>query len=508
MTADEGGGAAIERARAWYAAGCVETSRGEYAAAVASFQRALAIAPDWPEAQHNLGRALFELGRVDDAAACFELAAAGPQPGLPRAMLAVVIPGSARADHRAVLEARRAWAGAFLPPARPGPAASRDATPPGRTLRVGYVSSFFHRANWMKPVWALINHHDRDAVEVHLFADSPGWTGGAGYRAAPGDHVHPIAGMPNDEAAALIELCGIDVLVDLNGYSKPERLPLFQWRPAPVAASWFNMYATSGMSAFDYLVGDDVVVSPDEEPWYSERIARVAESYLTFEVAHAAPDVAEAPCAVRGAITFGCLASQYKITPDVIETWGELLRGAPSTALVLRNAALASPGVRRYVRDALGASGVAPERVRMFGPAEHLEFLRTYDSVDVALDTFPYNGGTTTMEAIWQGVPVATFRGDRWASRTSASILRAAGLDEFVAADRDAFVAMTVELATSPSAVQRVIALRRSMRERVRASPACDGRRFARNMEALYRRMCEERAPAAPAHGQVVPLGN
>ncbi|HEY7894807.1 MAG TPA: tetratricopeptide repeat protein [Gemmatimonadaceae bacterium] len=494
-----GAEAGTARARAWYATGCGETERGEFAAAAGSFERALEAAPDWPEAQHNLGRALFELGRVDDAVRCFEAATLGPHPGLPRAMMAVVIPGSDAADHGAVLAARRAWAQEFLPPLRPGPAPRARA--PNDALRVGYVSSFFHRPNWMKPVWALINAHDRRAVEVHLFADSPGWTGGDDYRAHSGDGIHSIAQMSNEEAAAVIERCAIDVLVDLNAYSRPARLPLYQWRPAPVVASWFNMYATSGMPCFDYVVGDGAVVSPNEERFYCERVVRVDGSYLTFTPWSAAPDVAPAPCATSGAITFGCLASQYKITPAVMETWGRILQRAQGSTLILRNAALASAGVRRYVHDALAANGVARDRVRILGPADHREFIGTYDAIDVALDTFPYSGGTTTMEAIWQGVPVVTFHGDRWASRTSESILRAAGLSEFVAADRDGYVALALALAAAPDQVAQA---RRAMRERVRASDACNGDRLARAMERLYRRMHEERTRGHAADGSAV----
>jgi len=131
------------------------------------------------------------------------------------------------------------------------------------------------------------------------------------------------------------------------------------------------------------------------------------------------------------------------------------------------------------------------------GQADHFDFLRTYDDIDVALDTFPYGGGTTTMEAIWQGVPVVTFHGDRWASRQTASILRAAGLGEFVAADLDGYVALAVALAAQPERVTRV---RREMRERVRASDACNGERLARDMEALYRRMFVEAVEARSAH--------
>ncbi len=476
-------------ARAWYSHGWAETQRTEYAAAAACFTKALELAAPWPEAEHNLGRALFELGHVNDAVHHFRRAAAGPHPELPRLTLAVVIPGSSEADNHTVLEARRSWVEHDLPPAAPARRFAGRMRPDAQRLRIGYVSSFFHRPNWMKPVWALINHHDRRQFEIHLFADSPAASLRDGYHPQDGDHVHEIADRSNDDVAGKIERCGIDVLVDLNGYSKPNRLPLFQLRPAPVVVGWFNMFATTGMPSFDYLIGDDEVIPPEEEQYYCETIVRVPGSYLTFDVSYPVPDVSSAPCAMGGPITFGCLASQYKITSEVIAAWSAILDAAPDSTLVLRNAGLASPGTRRVLHAELDQHGIAPERVHLLGPVEHVEFLRTYGQIDIALDTFPYNGGTTTTEAIWQGVPVVAFRGDRWASRTSASILRAAGLGEFLAADVNAFVSLAIDLARSPATPDRLASVRREMRERLRHSSVCDTKGFARNMERIYRQM-------------------
>lgn len=482
-------------ARAWYAAGCVESAREEYAAAVPHFARALELEPQWAEATHNMGRALFELGCVHDAVRCFEAAATGPRPGLPRAMLAVVIPQSPDAGNETVLDVRRAWAREFLPPApagEPRTARSRTAHTDAR-LRIGYVSSFFHRPNWMKPVWGLINHHDRARFEIHLFSDAPPAMGMAGYHPHDGDHLHAIAGRSNADVAERIAHHGIDVLVDLNGFSRLERLPLFALRPAPVIAGWFNMFATTGMPAFDYLIGDDVVIPPDEERWYGERIVRVPGSYLTFGVSYAVPGVAAPPCGGGRPVTFGCLASQYKITDDVIAVWCHVLDRVPGSTLIVRNATLSSAATRAFVLERFVSRGIAPGRVRLLGRADHVDFLRTYDDIDVALDTFPYNGGTTTTEALWQGVPVVTYRGDRWASRTSASILCAAGLGELVARDVEGYVSLAAALA-APDAADRLATLRRSMRARLRASAVCDTESFARNMEEIYQRMYQERS--------------
>jgi predicted O-linked N-acetylglucosamine transferase (SPINDLY family) len=257
-----------------------------------------------------------------------------------------------------------------------------------------------------------------------------------------------------------------------------------------VIVAWFNMFATSGMSCFDYLIGDEHVIPAEEEAFYSERIVRVPGCYLTFEVTYPVPDVGPAPCLSRSGVTFGCLAPQYKITTQVVEAWSRILHGCPGSRLILKNRLLNSPENGRFVHDLFAGFGVSRERVELDGPAEHYAFLGKYAEVDMALDTFPYNGGTTTMEALWQGVPVLTFAGDRWAGRISASLMRNAGLPEFVAPDLDGYVGRAVELAGDPGTPAKLDELRRTMRDRLRRAPVCDSRTFARDMEREYLRLC------------------
>lgn len=472
--------------RAWYSAGCAEGSRKEYAAAVACFRNALKIQPDWPEAQHNLGQALFKLGQVEQALNLFRQAAAGGDPGLPLSAIAVIIPGSPVDDNQAILDARRTWAELQLPPRR-SPERLRHAKTTDRALRVGYVSSFFQDHNWMKPVWGLINQHDRRHFEIHLFSDAPASKIQHGYRGHTQDRFHETTELSNDALCQQIEQAGIDLLVDLNGYSTLRRLPLFAMRPAPVVAGWFNMYATTGIPSYDYLIGDDLVIPPEEEEFYCEKIVRVPGSYLTFEVTYPVPAVIDPPCLTNRAIAFGCLASQYKITNQVIAAWSTILQQVPNSFIILKNGSLLSPGTRKFIHGLFDLHHVSPQRVRLEGPSNHYEFLEEYGKIDIALDTFPYNGGTTTTEAIWQGVPVVTFYGDRWVSRTSASILHAATLGDFVGQGLHDYISLAIELANSP---ERLLALRRNMRSRLRDSPVCDTRSFAGNMERLYTRMC------------------
>jgi len=292
--------------------------------------------------------------------------------------------------------------------------------------------------------------------------------------------------LTNNELIALIQSCEIDILVDLNAYSTSERLTLFLQNVSPVTIAWFNMYATSGLPGFDYIIGDDQVVRQDDEPFFTEQVLRLPLSYLTFDVDHPTPSVVSPPCLDTGTLTFGSLVSQYKITPIVFETWAEILKSTDNTRLFLANSALKSKWNREYVRDQFVRRNINPNRLILEGPAEHFDFLQYYNRIDVALDAFPYNGGTTTMEAIWQGVPVLTFQGDRWASRTSQSLLHNTHLGHYVTSNIAGLINCAQELAHDPATPTRLKQLRKQMRDRLQTSSVCDTQALARHMEQLY----------------------
>ena len=388
-----------------------------------------------------------------------------------------------------MLQTRRAWA--KLEAARETPASPsiQRSDAPGGKLRLGYCSKFFHARNWMKPVWGVINHHDRSAFEIHLFSDGMPPSAESGYQANPLDHVHDARGLSNADLATLVTGTRIDILVDLNGYSYQRRLGLFMRRPAPVNVGWYNMYATSGVDAFDYIIGDAAVIPTSEEQFYCERVLRVPGSYLTYSVLYPVPDVASPPCLATGHITFASLCSQYKLTDEVIAAWAMILRQAPDAQLIIKNAELGDTTNRAAMHERFGRGEITPNRVLLEGPAPHEEFLAAYGRADIALDTFPYNGGTTTMEALWQGVPVLNFNGDRWASRQSRSLLLAAGLDDWCMPDRDAYIARAVTLARSPTTAAELASLRANMRERLARMPVCDSAGLCHALERIYRKV-------------------
>ena len=485
---------------AWYGMGAAHLTLRRYGAARADLAQAVARAPDRAAARYNLAQVLFELGCVEEAVAHFRLVRQCEIPELAKLAqesLACVIPGAASADHADVLAERRRYLDAV--PAS-GPFSPKPAPPAERRLKIGYISAFFGRANWMKPVFGAINRHDRDRVQIHMISDADPPSAAAGYRDWPDDHVHDVRGASNDRLTEIIRGLGLDVLVDLNGYSSMRRMPLMAQRLAPVMLGWFNYFATSGSGQMDALLGDAAVFGDATEgAGYVERRIALPGSYLAFDVAYPVPDVAPPPCTQGDPVTFGCLGSQYKLDDAVLMSWAKILARAPHARLFIKNATLDDGTTRVELKQRLRALGVEPKRVSLEGPDDHFDFLAAYANVDIALDTFPYNGGTTTTEALWQGVPVLTFDGDRWAGRTSKSILLAAGLADWVAPGLYGYVRRAIELANNPSTPARLALLRDGLREQLRASAACDVAGLARALEAVYEAEVTAAAGRQPA---------
>jgi predicted O-linked N-acetylglucosamine transferase (SPINDLY family) len=475
---DDGG------ADGWFSLGCAQLALKAHGAARTALARAAGLAPDAAPVHYNLGKAQYELGNIEAAIESFQRAAGDPAMArMARASIATIIPGSPAADNAAVLRARKTWADAEAATLPARPPAIR---PEGARIRIGYVSAFFGERNWIKPVMAMVNHHDRNRFEIHFFSDGKPPSAAAGYRDHDDDYVHDFRNVETGRAAEIIRGIGIDVLVDLNGYGFAKRLPLMMQKPAPHLIGWFNMFATTGIAAYDGLIGDAAVIPAAEEQFYPEKIYRVPGSYLAFEILYPVPDVAPPPCGAWGAITFGCLGSHYKLTDGVLSAYARILAGAPGAKLFFKNGALEDASTRADFQRRLHAAGIDHSNVMLSGRSEHYEFLEAYSLVDIALDTFPYNGGTTTTEALWQGVPVLSFDGDRWASRTSKSLLLGAGLAEWVMPDEDAFIARAITLANDPATPELLGELRRGMREKLAASAVCDAAGLCRALEEFY----------------------
>ena len=477
---------------AWYGIGCALYTSGAFADAVAALSRAAKIAPNAMPARATLAEALYALGRVADSNRHYARIARDGDPTLRHIALgniACSAPNDPAMDNAGIKRSREAWIAAEAAAICPLNTPPRPRT--GK-LRIGYLGAFFGSKNWMKGYMGVLNAHDRDRFEVHFIADRSVPSAASGYRDHKDDRIWGVSGVSNEKLASLIAENGIDVLVDLNGYSFQRRLPLLLYKAAPVQFSWVGMYGTTGIAGLAGVVGDAAVAPPSEDKFFSEPVLRMPATYLTFDMFYPVPDVVPPPSVANGFVTFGSLASAYKITDAVIAAWARIVRGVPGSRLLLRNRTLGEPGNRADFAARFAVQGVGGDRLVLEGGAEHYEFLGTYDRIDIALDAFPYNGGTTTAEAIWQGVPLLSFNGDRWASRTSRSILLAAGLGECAAADEAGFVATAVRMGLAPNSL---VDRRAAQRSRIAATAAFDPPALCRALEVLYEAASPEISP-------------
>jgi protein O-GlcNAc transferase len=258
---------------------------------------------------------------------------------------------------------------------------------------------------------------------------------------------------------------------------------VFALRPAPVQLSWMGSVGTTGLRAMDGIIADRFHIPPGAEQDYVERVWRLPDSFLCYTPPDYAPAVADLPARRTGAITFGCFSNPAKINGPLLAVWAEILRRLPGSRLLLKYRWMDSPANRDRIIAAMAAAGVDGERLIIEGESKHAELLSRYNDVDIALDTSPYSGGGTTLEALWMGVPVITRPVPGFAGRHSFSFLSVLGLDDLIARTPEDYVTSAVALAEDDI---RLSELRRTLRPRLRASALCDTPRFTKNLESIY----------------------
>lgn len=360
---------------------------------------------------------------------------------------------------------------------------------PDRKLRVGYISPDFRLHSVAFFIAPTIEGHDKESVEVTCY--STGLTEDKlteRIRAAAGRFRNAFR-MSDEDLAALIREDEIDILVELSGHTADNRLGMLANRAAPVQMTYLGYPNTTGINAMDYRITDGVADPVGAgEAWYTEKLVRVEGGFLAYQPAGFARDlpVSLAPARDAGYVTFGSFNNLAKINHAVLDTWASILEQVPGSVILLKARGLRTDQVKERIAAAFAARGVdAEKRVRLLGheraAADHM---RVYNQIDLALDTFPYNGTTTTCEALWMGTPVLSFEGVTHASRVGASILTHVGLPELVAKDRQGYIDKAVSLGKDLDALAK---LRSGLREKFAASPVMDASRLARGLEKAYR---------------------
>ena len=456
--------------------------------------------PQSAEGRHMLGFALTYQGEVEAAIEEFrEAHRLAPESAavISNALFASLY--SDRRDAGAVLALHRELA-PKIAPARAPLAAWRNSRDPARRLKIGYLSPDLRShpvSMFLEPVLA---HHDRSAFEVICYSTTSAPDATTQRLRGHAALWRDCGGWAGERIAALIESDGVDILVDLAGHTAMNSAPVLRARPAPVQAAYIGYPGSTGLPEVDWLIADEHLCPPGAERHCSEKVIRLEGSYWCYQPPRAAPDSGSLPAAANGYVTFGSYNAYQKVTDATVALWAGVLRAVPDSRLALKALAFTDENVRRAAQRRFMDAGIDAGRIEILPPTDPSAYLQEYRRLDIALDPTPYNGATTTCEALWMGVPVVTLAGDRFCGRMGLSLLENLGLPELAAGNPANFLRIAAALAGD---IPRLELLRKELRGRMAASIICDGPRAARALENALRRMWREwAASSSPGHSQ------
>ncbi len=461
---------------------------------IAHYERAVALMPEFAQAHNNLANALATQGRTEEAIAHYQRAVSlNPSYADSNSSLLMALNYIPRYDAATVYSEHLKFARRYEAPLAASIKPHGNNRSFDRRLRVGYVSSDFREhavAYFVEPV---LRRHDRDRFQVFCYSnhhiddevthrlqsyiDIEGW--------------RSIIRLSDERAAQQIRDDKIDILVDLNGHTGDNRLLVFARKPAPIQVTWLGYPNTTGLSSMDYRITDeyaDPIGMTDE--YYTEKIIRLPGSFSCFQPPQDTPEVADLPARHNGFVTFGSFNNLAKVTPEVIALWAGILRAIPRSRLVIKYMSLNEQARQQAVRSAFFAHGILDEQLQLLGHSpSKWDHLAQYNSIDIGLDPFPYNGSTTTCDALWMGVPIITLAGKTHVSRVGVSQLTNLGMTELICHTPEEYVATAVRLAAD---LDHLGTLRKQLRVRMAASPLVDSQRFTNNLEKAYRAMWKE----------------
>lgn len=354
-----------------------------------------------------------------------------------------------------------------------------------KTLKIGYVSPDFRNHSVTCFFRRIPQAHDRKQVEVFCYSDVSQPDDITRLIANTSDHWRSIAGFPDEEVISLITNDGIDILVDLAGHTANNRLPVFNHKPAPVQINWLGYPNTTGLRSMDYRITDEIADPPGiTDKYYTEQLLRLPHGFLCYQVDDPIPQVTPPPVLNRGYITFGSFNNINKVSDDTARAWSGILKNIPNSRLILKSIVLTDEEMQLLV-DKFTQHGLDRHRIDLLGEIPgKTDHLKMYSQIDICLDPFPYNGTTTTCEALWMGVPVINLLGDRHASRVGASILNQAGLENLVADDVQSYIQLAQSLASD---ISRLTTFREQMRAHLLNSELMDVDLFVRDLETAFR---------------------
>jgi predicted O-linked N-acetylglucosamine transferase (SPINDLY family) len=460
---------------------------GRHDEAIELLMLALEKHPRHPVIHCNLGNLFKDVGLMEEAINSFRQAVElDPGDIVSHSNLAYAVCFLPGCDSKAILEENLRW---DRMQARPeGRQAHHTNDPdPDRRLRIGYVSPNFRehcQAHFTIPLFA---NHDRSRFETFCYAQVPTPDSVTERIRGCVDAWRDIAGVSDAAVATQIQADGIDILVDLTMHMSNGRPLLFDRKPAPVQVAWLAYPGTTGLSAMDFRLTDPFLDPPGtHEDWYSETTIRLPDTFWCYDPLTTTPMPGPLPVHKNGHITFGSLNNFCKVTPQAVKAWARVLQGVPRSRLLLL---APRTRFRQRVLDLMAESGISGDRIEFAAPRPRLDYLALYQRVDLGLDTFPYNGHTTSLDSFWMGVPVVTYVGDTVVGRAGWSLLSNLGMCDLAAETLEDFVQIAVDQTRD---IPRLEQLRAGLRDRMEHSPLMDGERFSRNVEAAFRQLWQQ----------------
>jgi protein O-GlcNAc transferase len=465
------------------ALGAIHADAGRFDEAIADFRRALELDEHFHAARGLLATALDETGRTEEAQAMYrEAVARCPADAAAHSVLLFNMPFWPGVTASDILAEAQSWN------SRHARALSATSKPPDndrspeRRLRIGYVSPDFQTHVQSLFTIPLLQNHDHGKFEIFCYSSADKSSHETARIRGYADAFRDVASLDDAILADVIRRDRIDILVDLTMHMVGRRLLAFARRPAPIQLCWLAYPGTTGLETMDYRLSDPYLDPPDlASDIYSEQTIRLPHAFWCYDPLSEATEVNALPALASGRVTFGCLNHFRKINEGVLRSWAAVLLAVPHSRLLLLAPAKSA---RDRVHAVFEALGVERDRVEFVDRSGRLEYLNRYHEIDICLDTFPYNGHTTSLDALWMGVPTVTLVGETVVGRAGLCQAMNVGLPELVATNPQEYLTIASSLAADLAHLSK---LRSSLRERLRQSPLMDGARFARDLEAIYR---------------------
>jgi len=466
--------------------GGVCENTGRISEAVQYLRKAMKTNPNIPEIWSNLAMDLVRTGQTQEGITLLRKAARKmPENATLGSNFLLYLNYLPNVDQQMFLDEHKRW-GKIHTPAGRARISHNNVPDPDRRLRIGYISPDFHNGSVAYFFESLLDGHDNEAVEVYGYGSVKSPDQITKRLKQKFDFYRDICGVGNEMVARMIEQDRIDVLVDLAGHTNSNRLPVLTYKPAPIQVSYLGYPNTTGTKAVDYRFTDSLADLSESQKFYTEELIFLPEGFLCYRPPDFAPPVAPLPAVRKGYVTFGSFNNNCKLSPIIMELWAKILKDNGNFRFLLKFQGGDGLELKNhYFRD-FERLGIARERVGIYGWKSPVEHLHLYKDVDIALDTYPYHGTTTTCEALWMGVPTVSMVGKRHASRVGLSILSRVGLESFATSTPQEYVAKATSLAKNLEALAKI---RASMREQMAASSLCDAKGFARNVETAYRKI-------------------